>query len=87
MNNKIKISEAKRIAKENDYDMVIIIGIQKDKSGWTTTYGKNQAYCNIAGHLGQKKIVPFVFGDDGILANFDYESDIKEDVPKFEKSD
>lgn len=62
--------------KKYGYDMVIIIGIQNDNSGHITTYGKNKGYCNIAGYLGQNQLGKIIFGDDGILANFDYEEDV-----------
>jgi len=81
----IKISDAKKIAVEKEYDMVIIIGIQDDKSGHVTTYGKNQEFCNVAGHIGQKKIMPFLFDKGGILDNFHYLTDIKGDIPKYEE--
>ena len=81
----IKISDAKKIAIERDYDMVIIVGIQNDKRGHITTYGKDQMLCNVAGHIGQKKIMPFLFDKGGVLDNFDYLIDIKEDIPKYEE--
>ena len=77
MSKEIKISEAKKIAKEYDYDMVIVIGINNDSSGHVTTYGKNKNYCKVAGHLGQKKLAPYVFGDDGVLSKFNFEDIIK----------
>ena len=73
MSKEIKISEAKKIAKENDYDMVIIIGINNDSSGHITTYGKSKGFCKIAGHIGQKQLAPKIFSDNGILANLDFE--------------
>ncbi|MFW6246804.1 MAG: hypothetical protein ACOC22_01330 [bacterium] len=72
MSKEIKISEAKKIAKEYDYDMVIIIGINNDSSGHVTTYGKNKGFCKIAGHIGQKELAPKLFSDNGILANLDF---------------
>ena len=84
MGNEIKVTDARRIATERDYDMVIVIGIQKDKSGHITTYGKNQEFCNIAGYLGQEVLASLTFEKDGILDNFVYERDIKEDIPKLE---
>jgi len=80
----IKISDAKKIAIERGYDIVIVIGIQNDNSGHVTTYGKNQMLCNVAGHIGQKKIAPFLFDKKGVLDNFCYGRDIKEDIPKYE---
>jgi len=79
----IKISDAKKIAIEKKYDMIIVIGIQEDKSGHIATYGKNQMLCNIAGHIGQEKIAPFLFNENGVLDNFNYVTDIKKDVPKY----
>jgi hypothetical protein len=79
----IKISDAKKIAKERNYDMVIVIGINNDSSGHVTTYGVNQNFCNIAGYIGQKKLSPYVFGNDGILSNLDVED--CEHVEKYEK--
>lgn len=72
----IPISDAKEIAQKRGYDMVIVIGIRNDNSGHITTYGKTKGFCKIAGYLGQKKLAPIVFGDDGIIANFNYERDI-----------
>jgi len=77
MSKKIKISDAKKIAVDNDYDMVIIIGINNDSSGHVTTYGKNKGFCDIAGHIGQKKIAPFIFDNDGVLSKFNYDGEIK----------
>lgn len=73
MSKEIKISEAKKIANEYDYDMVIIIGINNDSSGHVTTYGKNKGFCKIAGHIGQKELAPKLFSDNGILVNLDFE--------------
>lgn len=73
MSKEIKISKAKEIAKECDYDMVIIIGINNDSSGHVTTYGKNKGLCKIAGHIGQKKLAPKIFYENGILDNLDFE--------------
>lgn len=76
MSKEIKIIDAKKIANDYDYDMVIIIGVNNDSSGHITTYGKTKNRCKVAGYLGQKKLAPAIFGEDGILANFDYEKDI-----------
>jgi len=73
MSKEIKISKAKEIAKECDYDMVIIIGINNDSSGHVTTYGKNKGLCKIAGHIGQKELAPKIFHENGILDNLDFE--------------
>ena len=73
MSKEIKISEAKKIAKNNNYDMIIIIGINNDSSGHVTTYGKNKDFCKIAGYIGQKQLAPKIFSDNGILANLDFE--------------
>ena len=73
MSKEIKISQAKKIAKECEYDMVIVIGINNDSSGHVTTYGKNKGFCKIAGHIGQKELAPKIFSDDGILANINFD--------------
>jgi hypothetical protein len=73
MSKEIKISSAKQIANEYDYDMVIIIGINNDSSGHVTTYGKNKGFCKIAGHIGQKELAPKIFSMNGILANLDFD--------------
>lgn len=72
MKKEIKIDEAKKLANENGYDMIIIIGINNDSSGHVTTYGKTKGFCKIAGHLGQKVLAPYLFKEDGVLASFDY---------------
>jgi hypothetical protein len=79
MNNKIEIpiSDAKKISLERNYDMIIIIGINEDKSGHITTYGKNREFCKIAGFIGQQKIAPFLFKPNGVLDKFDYETNIE----------
>lgn len=79
MSKAIPISKAKEIAKDYGYDIVIVVGINNDCSGHTTTYGKNRAFCHIAGNIGQKQLAPYIFGNDGILANFQFDSmDISE---------
>jgi len=61
MNNNIPVSDAKKISAERNYDMIIIVGVQRDGSGHITTYGKNKALCSLAGDIGQNKIASILF--------------------------
>ena len=50
----IPISAAKKIAKDFDYDQVIIIARKVGEGGneHVTTYGVDKANCQVAAHLG-----------------------------------
>lgn len=61
---KIPITKAKEISKEYDYDMIIIIGINNDRSGHISTYGKDKNLCKLAGHIGQKELGNYIFNHE-----------------------
>lgn len=74
MAREIKISEAKNLAKEFNFDMVIVIGINQDRSGHITTYGKNKVLCKLVGYIGQSIIGKYLFGKKGYLESLNNES-------------
>ena len=48
----IPISAAKRIAKQYDYDQVIIIARKVGRNEHVTTYGVNKEHCGVAARIG-----------------------------------
>lgn len=78
MSKKIPIKKANKIAKEYDYDGVIIIGVNEDSSGHITTYGKDKQFCKIMGELGQQELGTQIFKENGLL----WQSTIKERLEK-----
>ena len=50
----IPVSAAERIAKEYDYDQVIVIARKVGEGGGehVTTYGRNRAHCSVAASIG-----------------------------------
>lgn len=73
---KIPISDAKNISIKNDYDMVIVIGVNNDRSGSIATYGKNKQMCKMAGFIGQNCMAERLFSGDSFL------NDLTEDQVK-----
>lgn len=65
----IKISDARRIAKEKKFDMVIVVGMNVDGGGHITTYGNTKKLCKMAGEIGQEDVAGVVFGVSGKLVN------------------
>lgn len=62
---KIPISAAEKIAKQYDYDQVIIFARKVGENGneHLTTYGKTKEHCNIASQVGEylkRKIMGWV---------------------------
>lgn len=58
---KIPITLAKDISNKYEYDMVIIIGKNKDGNGHITTYGKTKELCKEVGKIGQQDIADMLF--------------------------
>lgn len=50
---RIPISSAKRIAKDYNYDQVVILARRVGDISWTTTYGVNKEHCQIAARMGE----------------------------------
>jgi hypothetical protein len=52
--------------------MVLIIGINNDKSGHITTYGKNKTFCALAGFLSKNIFGEWIFNHVfGLLSKVD----------------
>ena len=49
----IPIASAKRIAKDYDYDQVVIYARAVGSHDWMTTYGRTKVHCGIAARIGQ----------------------------------
>lgn len=92
---KIPIQEAKKLAQNLDYDMIIIIGVNENLSGHVTTYGKTKHWCKVAGHIGQEILAPEVFGKDGKVLNMDWQElfskgedyNSKNNIKKFDETE
>lgn len=57
----IPISKAKEISNQYNFDGVIIIGINNDRSGHITTYGKTKDLCKIIGNIAKGLIADLLF--------------------------
>ena len=68
--NRIKISDARALAKKLDQQAVVILGVERDGTVTVVTYGENGTKCKAIGDWGQGlwkyavSIIPFqtVFG-------------------------
>ncbi len=68
--NRVKISDAKKIAKKLDQQAVVILGVERDGTVTVVTYGENKEKCRAIGEWGQGllnwavSLIPFmtVFG-------------------------
>lgn len=74
MSKRIPITSASKIANEYDFDMTIIIGVNKDKSGHITTYGKTKQLCSKIGKIAQGEITNLLFNINGILDNTNFDN-------------
>jgi hypothetical protein len=52
MSKPIPISEGKRIAKEFDYDQIVILARKVGVMEHVTTYGINKEHCAVAARMG-----------------------------------
>lgn len=81
MPKKISISVAKEVAEKTGHHMVIVIGIDNDRSGAVATYGKSTTLCKLAGVIGQEYLSKFLFDDETGVLTKDVEELLSEVKP------